>query len=220
MSAAMQIFRNEEDLDKMLRERTESVAKKAGFEKQGKAWSMKGTMLRIAKDGSWEARGKDDKTVDGSSAVFLQMYLRQQDAYKKSLATDAAPMQLDPAEVDAAGVVIQEKGGKVLFLLRGPDSDHEPNTWCFPAGRSEPGESAFETASRECWEETGFEPPGLVLLDSTPDFCTFLCRNVEKFEPHDSTNEHRRYAWADPSDPPQPLHSGCGNTLDVLMEGD
>lgn len=120
---------------------------------------------------------------------------------------------------DAAGVILVSKEGKVLFLLRGPDSDNHPNTWCFPAGRAEPGEDLMATAIRECEEETGwrFQFGTLInLLDNQPHFATFVIRGVDEFTPHDRTEEHQRYVWALPADAPQPLHPGCGESLQLL----
>lgn len=44
-----------------------------------------------------------------------------------------------------------EKGAREVLLVR----NHEKNTWGFPKGAKEEGESDIETALRELYEETG-----------------------------------------------------------------
>jgi 8-oxo-dGTP pyrophosphatase MutT (NUDIX family) len=58
--------------------------------------------------------------------------------------------------IRAAGILILNKAGQVLFLKRGPGGDC-PGLWCFPGGRLEDGESAIDAAVRETSEEAGFK---------------------------------------------------------------
>jgi 8-oxo-dGTP pyrophosphatase MutT (NUDIX family) len=112
--------------------------------------------------------------------------------------------------IRAAGILFQAPDGKVLFLKRGP-GDHE-GEWCFPGGKAEDDESAEATAVRETIEEVGFLPAGERALwtrriAEDVDFATFLQRTPEKVIPRLS-DEHTAYSWAEPTDPPEPLHPG------------
>ena len=128
--------------------------------------------------------------------------------------------------------------GQVLFLKRGPGSDH-PYEWCFPGGQVEGSESIEACAVRETVEECGVCPSGTRRLHTrsiTPatspnptgplpasvigqvpadadgmesvDFTTFIQHVDEYFTPTLS-DEHTGYAWADIATPPEPLHPGC-----------
>lgn len=61
--------------------------------------------------------------------------------------------------IRGAGILFLAKDGKALFLLRGNGGD-APNTWCFPGGHVEDGETAEQAAERETIEEIGFLPEG------------------------------------------------------------
>lgn len=56
--------------------------------------------------------------------------------------------------------VIAFKDGKVFLIQRSASDSFEPNTWAFPGGKIEAGESPEQAAQRELLEETG-----LVLSD-------------------------------------------------------
>ena len=98
-----------------------------------------------------------------------------------------------------AGVILREPGGRVLFLLRGQDGDH-PNTWCWPGGTVEPGETPEATARRELAEETGYEHTGpLAPLDNRDGFVTFFGTVDAEFEPT-LNDEHSDAHWTEPTD--------------------
>ena len=52
-----------------------------------------------------------------------------------------------------AGARVTDADGQLL-LIRHPNA---PDTWTFPGGGHEPGETFAETARREVWEETGVD---------------------------------------------------------------
>lgn len=68
--------------------------------------------------------------------------------------------------VRAAGIMIADAAGRVLFLKRGAGGDN-PGQWCFPGGRIEEGESALDAAVRETQEEAGYKADPKKLLPWT-----------------------------------------------------
>ena len=121
---------------------------------------------------------------------------------------------------EAAGLLILAgPDGRALFLRRGPSGDHA-GEWATPGGHIEPGETAEQAAERETEEEAGPAPHSDPVLwtrriKDGVDFTTFLARAPEEFIPRLS-DEHTAWTWADPADPPEPLHPGCRVALDRL----
>ena len=74
-------------------------------------------------------------------------------ALKKSLNVSAVSGEV-AAKADAFGGLIVDRLGRVL--LRRPQNDFDGYVWTFPKSRSDPGETAEETALREVKEETGY----------------------------------------------------------------
>lgn len=122
----------------------------------------------------------------------------------------------------AASLVLVAPDGEVLVLRRSSTDTSWPGHWCWPGGKSEPGETPLRTAQREADEEaTGPElflesgPPKLLDARSTPGgwlHYTYTQPVVEKFAPTLS-NEHSGYAWAPLGALPEPLHPGVRATL-------
>ncbi len=54
----------------------------------------------------------------------------------------------------AAAVIIEDRAGRVLLLLRGPTAPWMPLRWNLPGGHVEPGETSAQAAVREAREET------------------------------------------------------------------
>lgn len=139
--------------------------------------------------------------------------------------------------IRAAGILYIAEG-RALFLKR------TDGLWCLPGGKVEGDETSEQAARREFEEETGraivekllpwtrrcaldaiapapAATPSIV-PDQAPatevDYTTFVVVEPEKAKPFDVriNDEHVGYAWAPPSDPPQPLHPGCMVVLDRL----
>lgn len=51
--------------------------------------------------------------------------------------------------------LLENSDGEILLLKRSPSSKLGPNTWGFPAGHIEPGETPEQCAQRELFEEIG-----------------------------------------------------------------
>jgi 8-oxo-dGTP pyrophosphatase MutT (NUDIX family) len=69
----------------------------------------------------------------------------------------------------AAAVIVEDRAGRVLLLLRGPTAPWMPLRWCLPGGRIEPGETAVSAAAREVREETDLRVKGLVPIAAETD---------------------------------------------------
>lgn len=122
-------------------------------------------------------------------------------AYSKAgKAEDQAPR--------AAGIMYQS-GGKVLLLKRSVASKDYPEHWGFPAGGIEEGETPVMAAVRESIEEIGTAPATEPMYHSLSHdgFALFTDDTSEQFVPK-LNDEHTEYQWADPQNPPQPIHPG------------
>lgn len=110
----------------------------------------------------------------------------------------------------AAGVVLTRPDGKVLLLQRADGSG-----WCFPGGKTDPGETAIQTAVRETFEETGLllEAQSLrpVAVTENPDGFTFACFAVDcpAFMPVLCDAEHTGYGWFDRASLPDQMFMDC-----------
>lgn len=88
---------------------------------------------------------------------------------------------------------------KILWMRRTKD-----NSWGFPGGHVEEGESPIEGAIRESREETAYVPrTGLTEIFVEGDVHLFHC-NDGRFEPN-LNDEHDAYVWAPIEDAPEPL---------------
>tara|TARA_R100000152_G_C6750507_1_gene174151 strand:- start:112 stop:615 length:504 start_codon:yes stop_codon:yes gene_type:complete len=56
--------------------------------------------------------------------------------------------------ISASAVIVTNSENKILILKRSKNIGSFPNAWNFPAGGEDPGETAAQTAIRECFEET------------------------------------------------------------------
>jgi len=123
--------------------------------------------------------------------------------------------------VKAAGIAFVTNDGRMLFLLRAPDSDEHPDVWCLPGGHLDRGERAIDAAMREAREETGWirpeestAPPPKHVVDSD-GFATFRQEVGSEFIPT-LDEDHVAWAWAPLDSPPQPLHPNLRRTLGAI----
>ncbi|AOR76332.1 anti-CBASS protein Acb1 family protein [Novosphingobium resinovorum] len=122
----------------------------------------------------------------------------------------------DARTAHAAGVMCTLPDGRMLFLRRSDDSDRHPGKWCWPGGKIDAGEDAYEAAMRELFEETGFDDVMLGLpVDVRDGFITFRADLSAPFDP-ELNGEHTAAVWAHPLDVPGQLHPGVAATLKAM----
>ncbi|MFJ9472586.1 NUDIX hydrolase [Streptomyces caniferus] len=126
--------------------------------------------------------------------------------------------------------VCHDGAGRVLLARRSAGARDEPGTWDCGAGALEFGES-FETAvAREVHEEYGVRPLGIEqigvrnVLRGDPVASHWVAvvfavrvapEAVTIGEPH----KFDALAWFAPQELPVPLHSQCGETLELFGAG-
>lgn len=115
--------------------------------------------------------------------------------------------------IQAAGVLIQAKDGRILFVRRSGGSDE--GLWAMPGGKVEPGETPEQSVIRETIEEIGID----LLKSNIPlaqwtrrqrddvDYTTFITKVGRIFTPPRLV-EHDKFMWARAEDAPTPLHPG------------
>lgn len=120
----------------------------------------------------------------------------------------------------AAGVLIHAADtNRFLFVKRSEFVNH-PGTWSVPGGFSDPGETSWQTASRECQEEIGQDiaawphvkiwqqrvawPKGQYMLLACAVDLEFPC------EPNWEISEFR---WCSIDEVPEPKHPGLQAAL-------
>lgn len=155
-------------------------------------------------------------------------YTSRKGAERQAAAAHAAGWTGDE-RIKGAGICFVDPDGYALFLLRSPEANH-PNEWDFPGGHADDNETPEQTARRETMEEIGAMPYGeLVPMSdySSPDdsgenvdFITYRMDIMRQFTPKLDEEEHTAYVWRKLSDPPQPLHPGVKETIDMHMAKD
>ncbi|WP_174958557.1 DUF2213 domain-containing protein [Burkholderia aenigmatica] len=129
-------------------------------------------------------------------------------------------------KIKGAGIMLVTPQDEVLFLLRAPDANH-PNEWDLPGGRADDNETPEETAKRECAEEIGAYPYGELskIADTSSkddsgsevDFITYRQFIRHKFTPKIDKSEHTAYKWASLDNPPEPLHPGVREVVNMAL---
>jgi 8-oxo-dGTP pyrophosphatase MutT (NUDIX family) len=128
--------------------------------------------------------------------------------------------------IKGAGIMLVTPDDEVLFLLRSPGANH-PGEWDLPGGRCDADETPEETAVRETREEIGAVPYGELSeiantsseddSGSQVDFITFRQFIRHKFKPKLDPGEHTKFVWASLSNPPEPLHPGVREVVNMAL---
>lgn len=116
---------------------------------------------------------------------------------------------MEKIKVTAAGIILfrNENNHPVLLGLKALPKFRKKNNGIYdiPKGRIDPGETPFEAAMRECFEESGIIPdkivagpfidgPMVVWLGKTSEDLVTISEN-----PETGHKEHECYAWLKPS---------------------
>jgi 8-oxo-dGTP pyrophosphatase MutT (NUDIX family) len=178
---------------------------------------------------AWEKLGMAmDHLVKGSSQADISKNIateinagkdpKQAEAIAYSEAGKDSTQPVEQTEIvaatTAAGVLLLADG-KVLLLMRGSQTEDYPNTWAFPGGHIEPGESPLLAALRESMEEVGYAPESADLLCEENGFSLFLSR-CEPFAPI-LNDESQGSVWASPDALPAPLHPGTEDAIQAAF---
>ncbi|MFK2876900.1 DUF2213 domain-containing protein [Rhodanobacter hydrolyticus] len=109
--------------------------------------------------------------------------------------------------------IIYTDDEKILWMRRTKD-----NSWGFPGGHVEEGESPIEGAIRESREETAYVPrTGLAEIYVEGDVHLFHC-NDGRFDPQ-LNDEHDAFVWAPFEDAPEPLFPKIADDAEKIAEG-
>ena len=131
-----------------------------------------------------------------------------------ALGQDRAIFPETGTEPRAAGVLMIDGDGRVLLLKRSITAVDHQETWCFPGGGIEDGETPLAAARRETIEETGHDPgeklAGPICFHE--GFMTYMSTTPDAFAPI-LNDEHSAYVWARPEEAPQPLHPGVATVF-------
>lgn len=122
--------------------------------------------------------------------------------------------------VNVAKTVVIDSNGQVLLLRRGSTAPTRPDTWDFPGGGVEPGETFEQGAIREASEEAGLILTDLSLVYAATEYvekhkhsvnrALFVAR-INAVAPTPTLSfEHSEYKWVDidmaPEEFPHPFY--------------
>lgn len=107
---------------------------------------------------------------------------------------------------------------RYLFLLR--DNHKYANTWCFPGGKINKGETTLDGLMREIYEELGIFVPYDKIIplekftsdDNKFEYHTYVITTPTEFLPR-LNYEHKGFCWTSLDGWPMPVHPGVFNTL-------
>lgn len=160
--------------------------------------------------------GYSKKTINENIAELVKSGHPQNQAvaiaYSKARKSNGVDADLTSAEIEShkrdlkeepdseiVAFIVYTDDDKILWLKRTKD-----DTWGFPGGHVEEGESAIEGAIRESREEVLHVPQtGLQLIYEEGKVRLFGCNDGE-FEP-ELNDEHSEYVWATIENAPDPL---------------
>ena len=113
---------------------------------------------------------------------------------------------------DSVAFIVYTDDEKILWMRRTKD-----NTWGFPGGHVEEGESPIEGAIRESKEEICYVPnSGLSLIHEDGNVRLYTC-NDGYFEPS-LNDEHDAFLWATIEDVPEPLFKKIDGEMEEIAE--
>ena len=113
---------------------------------------------------------------------------------------------------DNVAFIVYTDDEKILWLRRTKD-----NSWGFPGGHVEEGESPIEGAIRESKEEICYVPnSGLSLIHEDGNVRLYTC-NDGYFEPS-LNDEHDAFLWATIEDAPEPLFKKIDGEMEEIAE--
>lgn len=113
---------------------------------------------------------------------------------------------------DSVAFIVYTDDEKILWLRRTKD-----NSWGFPGGHVEEGESPIEGAIRESKEEICYVPnSGLSLIYEDGNVRLYTC-NDGYFEPS-LNDEHDAFLWATIEDAPEPLFKKIHDEMEEIVE--
>ena len=115
-------------------------------------------------------------------------------------------------DTDLVAFIVYTDGDKILWMRRTKD-----NSWGFPGGHVEEGESPIEGAIRESREEAEHVPKtGISLIFEEGKVRLYHCDDGE-FAPN-LNDEHDAFVWASIEDAPEPLFPKIADQAEEIAE--
>ena len=101
---------------------------------------------------------------------------------------------------EGAIVVLLNEKNETLILLRPAAAKWSPNTWGYPGGRIEPGESPLDAAARETREETELVVRDLKAVDLKLDTAVYAYYTRDYTGTVTIDHEHDDWMWVSRAD--------------------
>lgn len=140
-------------------------------------------------------------------------YMRSLDAGLTEAEKESHKRDLkEEPDTDTVAFITYTDGDKILWMRRTKD-----NTWGFPGGHVEEGESPIEGAIRESREETEHVPQTGIHLIHEEGKCLLYACNDGYFEPN-LNDEHDAFIWAEWDNAPEPLFEKLDDSMSEIAE--
>jgi 8-oxo-dGTP pyrophosphatase MutT (NUDIX family) len=118
----------------------------------------------------------------------------------------------------SAGCIIVAADTGRWCLQQRSNTVTDPGVWSTWGGGSEPGETLPQTVRRELAEESGYTGPvQLELVDSRPEYATFVALVPHEFDPQ-INSESQDWGWFEPGQLPKPLHPGLAQVVSTQLQ--